>query len=439
LSFLVPKGAPDVVVYGLQEVDRRPEAYMAAVKSREEVWTSRLAELLNAQEEAYFKVASQIMVSVMIVVFAKIELADAVSQISTSMASCGILGIVGNKGGVAVRFKVHEDYLCFVNCHLAAHEKQVVRRNQDFADLHDRLLFYSAAANIKTMPKHARLLDPYLSAGSARANLLDSDVVVWLGDFNYRVEMDSERVRTHISQGELDAVIGCDQMLREFKRAGSHFSNYTEAPIAFAPSYSYDVGSDQFDSSDQKRVPSWCDRILWRKDDPIEVKAYDCIMEARSSDHKPVTLIGTATIRKVDRQLFDEAYATGLRMLDSFENAAIPDTRVLSHAIHLGVLRFRKSAHSFIDLENRGKVLAQYRFLAVDPGRGAMPFWMHILEPQGLVLPGSSMPIAVDASYDVEVARQAAARGPRFEAILVLHIEGGKDHFVREILWGRRG
>lgn len=47
----------------------------------------------------------------------------------------------GNKGGVAVRARVYDTWVCFVCAHLAAHDSEVERRNTDFREINARLLF----------------------------------------------------------------------------------------------------------------------------------------------------------------------------------------------------------------------------------------------------------------------------------------------------------
>ena len=47
-------------------------------------------------------------------------------EVSTASIACGVLGVGGNKGAVAVSFSLHRRRIAFVCSHFAAHQ---VRRN----------------------------------------------------------------------------------------------------------------------------------------------------------------------------------------------------------------------------------------------------------------------------------------------------------------------
>ncbi|ESZ90794.1 hypothetical protein SBOR_8823 [Sclerotinia borealis F-4128] len=66
-------------------------------------------------------------------------------------------------------------------------------------------------------------------------------------------------------QATIDSILPHDQ-LRHVQRARRAFhEGWREGPITFLPTYKYDVGRmGVFDSSEKKRAPSWCDRILFR-------------------------------------------------------------------------------------------------------------------------------------------------------------------------------
>ena len=45
-----------------------------------------------------------------------------VGEVSTASVACGVLGVGGNKGGVAVSFTLYRRRLCCVCSHFAAHQ-----------------------------------------------------------------------------------------------------------------------------------------------------------------------------------------------------------------------------------------------------------------------------------------------------------------------------
>ncbi|GJJ07293.1 hypothetical protein Clacol_001493 [Clathrus columnatus] len=140
---------------------------------------------------------------------------------------------------------------------------------------------------------------------------MDSNVI-WLADTNYRIDLDNETVRTLVASNNFDALIGVDQ-LKQMMDLKAVFSGFEEGPLLFPPTYRYDVGTDDYDTSEKMRTPSWTDRILYRGQ--LSLQKYSR-SELRGSDHRPVYALFTAKIHKIDRikqamlrqQLLDEAF-----------------------------------------------------------------------------------------------------------------------------------
>ncbi|CAO1603824.1 hypothetical protein XANCAGTX0491_007403 [Xanthoria calcicola] len=66
-------------------------------------------------------------------------------------------------------------------------------------------------------------------------------------------------------QTTLASLLPHDQLHQQMRTRKAFGDGWREGPIDFLPTYKYDVGSvGMFDSSEKKRGPSWCDRILYR-------------------------------------------------------------------------------------------------------------------------------------------------------------------------------
>ena len=80
--------------------------------------------------------------------------------------------------------------------------------------------------------------------------------IIWLADTNYRVDLDNASVRAYAEDDALDMLLAADQ-LNFAMSSGTAFSGYVEGPIVFRPTYRYDVGTDNYDTSEKMRIPAW--------------------------------------------------------------------------------------------------------------------------------------------------------------------------------------
>lgn len=89
-------------------------------------------------------------------------------------------------------------------------------------------------------------------------------------------------------QTTLASLLPHDQLHRIIRERKA-FQDWKEGPITFLPTYKYDIGSvGVFDSSEKRRAPSWCDRILYRS--RRDRMAYDSMLaeeqESRRKDEE---------------------------------------------------------------------------------------------------------------------------------------------------------
>ena len=116
---------------GSEECERGILASMLVPGAEEKLaWEGALSRALGS---SYYPVASQALGATHLVVFAHTALRNLVSDVKRGGVATGFANTLSNKGGVAVGLNVGATSLLFVNCHLAAGQGAVQRRNADWA------------------------------------------------------------------------------------------------------------------------------------------------------------------------------------------------------------------------------------------------------------------------------------------------------------------
>ena len=185
------------------------------------------------------------------------------------------------KGAVATSFLLFGTSFLFVNCHLTAHQENTKDRIKDFKKINAMLNLPRELPS--RGPKHRDVSDKF-------------DCVFWSGDLNFRLEQSREVVIREVQDGA--SVLEFDQ-LNYLRQEGLIFKGYIESEITFPPTYKYDVGTNEFDTSSKLRTPAYTDRILYKSNKSTKVNAiyYDSVQDILTSDHKPVWGIWEVTIR----------------------------------------------------------------------------------------------------------------------------------------------
>jgi phosphatidylinositol-bisphosphatase len=247
--------------------------------SRRRECASRVeSALARVHASPYVVVGVEQCVGVLLLVYAAQTIVPHVTHVRGDVVKCGFgLGETraGNKGGTAVRLAVAGSSVCLINAHLPAGASHADERNDTFGEITSGL---------------ARAYSDRTRGGPFPPPLYH-DLCIFFGDLNYRIEAPNDAVRAAVARGQWADLLMADQ-LTEQQRAGLAFTGFQEAKIGFAPTYKYDAGTSIFDSSEKQRVPSYCDRVLWRAQaGRVAPLAYVSCMHVMASDHKPVAAL----------------------------------------------------------------------------------------------------------------------------------------------------
>ncbi|KAG0495754.1 hypothetical protein HPP92_000445 [Vanilla planifolia] len=430
-----------LVVVGLQEVEMGA-GFLAVAAAKETVglegsangqwWLDTIGKTLD-EGTSFERLGSRQLAGLLIAAWVRKSLRPNVGDVDAAAIACGFGRTIGNKGAVGLRMRVFDRVLCFVSCHFAAHLEAVSKRNADFNHVYRNLSFTrpsvgqnsaSVGATSVQVPRAGNLTAPVYDE---KPELSEADMVVFLGDFNYRLfGISYDEARDMVSQRCFDWLRQKDQLRAEMN-AGKVFQGMREAQIKFPPTYKFErhhAGLSGYDSSEKKRIPAWCDRILYRDSRSISVaecslecpvvssiSLYESCMDVTDSDHKPVRCIFNVEIAHVDRIVrrkeFGKILLSNERIRSLVEGYNIvPETIVSTNNIIL-----QNQDTSVLWITNKcDKYKASFSIICAGQctvkddgipselrakGSFGFPIWLQVQPATGILKPGQTMEIAV--------------------------------------------
>lgn len=272
---------PDVYAIGLQEIiELNAGSFLAADSSRPALWAKFLDQRLNSRDENYVLLRTEALASMCLFLFVKKSNLEHVTSVSGSSKKTGLGGITANKGACAVRFDYGATTFALVTSHLAAGASATLERHYDYTLILQGLLF------------------------TRNYTISDHDHIVWFGDLNYRIDLPNDRCRYLVNQGAFDELMDADQLKKEMSSRGGAFSGFDEVRLCFYPTYKFDQGTSNYDTSEKQRTPSWTDRIVYASTnkEKLSLLNYGSCMDISLSDHKPVFSTFKANVKFVDRK-----------------------------------------------------------------------------------------------------------------------------------------
>ena len=328
---------PDIYVIGLQDTATKTQSLFGSKNKKFNKWESKIEEILNTNTEnnpvmkhKYVTLESLRifgMLSLVLVSNHKKELfsetSNGISNIVTSKVATGLLNNIGHKGAVGVHFRLFNKCFNFINVHFNSHQgndsSSLKSKIDDYNKVMRKLRIFDE--NEEPNDASSQQNTPPMILDDGEHNPDNKDIIFVFGDLNYRSNLDLENIAQSRASGresvsyqdfsqDFDTIVDymnannfvklskIDELKFEMKNKNV-FVGFNEERIRFPPTYKYKTG--KIDHLNDKKLPSYCDRILWKvsntiqQENKVRVKCHKYVsaMEQVVSDHKPVVALFT--------------------------------------------------------------------------------------------------------------------------------------------------
>ncbi|CAD5209359.1 unnamed protein product [Bursaphelenchus xylophilus] len=375
-----PENLPDFIIIGLQEMDLALGTYVTDNASRQHEW---LYVLQRNIPNTYTQVENVRLIGIFLVMYRLQSSKFHVSDVQTGLVPTGFLKFAAGGG-------------------------ELSRRNQDFRDI-SQMKFADGKG------------------------IYDHDAVIWLGDLNYRLNagFSYEEVVLKCNSNQYIGLFHHDQ-LKEQQRLRTAFNAFHEVTPGFRPTYKFDVGTSNWDTSEKRRVPAWCDRILyWTKDKTVKLKqvSYESREMVLFSDHKPVCSCFEASIKTVDKKQRTLVYDELLRETDRKTNDLLPSIQVSNTEVSFGQVYFRQPAVQVLTIKNTGLTATRFAFANKHQSSELPENWLTLTPKSSFIDVEDSVEVTLQVVVDNEEAWKIDAK-TELSCILVIRLDKGRDYFL---------
>lgn len=293
-------GVPDIYIVTFQEIvslnatnilfksnSTSVDGWKAVVQDALSVISKKYENDYNSTTDEFLLVKTLELVGILMFVFIKRKYFSEIKNIDYIIKKTGASGYLGNKGSVLYRFDIFNRSFAFSSGHFAAGQNALKNRIEELVDVLN--------SNINNNS----------SICTFKGRLQDHDFWFIIGDLNFRIDMDNEQVRALIKRGDFERLASYDQ-LNKIRLEDKDFYCIDEGKINFPPTYKYNIGTSEYETK-KNRVPSWCDRIIYKKSEGIHLQSYCTLQDISFSDHKPIYALFKIDLHsKVDHKVMKQ-------------------------------------------------------------------------------------------------------------------------------------
>ena len=269
--------SPEFYILGFQEIVDLNSAHLL-IKSNTEK-KNKIKVLINNllittfqnpnSDDKYQLMKELDLVGLYIIIFVRSSIIKYIKNFDYQIIKTGLKGTLGNKGSLLLRFNINDSSIAFACSHLCSGQDKNDERKSEIINVLN--------TSFKKYPS---------------IKFREYNYYFYFGDVNTRLNLTLENeklidlIKNHSedTNNDFEELLKYDQFFK-YQKESNVIAEMDEAKIKFSPTYKYNIGDTTYDID--KRIPSWCDRIFFRKYSETKPLAYNKAL-LTISDHQPI-------------------------------------------------------------------------------------------------------------------------------------------------------